>query len=124
VDCVAGLCAPHDITITPIDKLFLGTALACIPLWYAMQDALWAVVVLTTIDVLGFGPMIRKTYASPQTESMSFMALFVARNVLVVLALAHYSVVTLLFPVAIGAMCLLVMAIMVYRRSVLSPRHA
>lgn len=113
-----------DITITPLDKLFLVAALACMPLWYATQDPLWAVIVLTTIDLLGFGPMIRKTYASPHSESMSFIALFVARNALVLIALAHYSVVTVLFPAAIGVMCLFVMALMAYRRSVLELRHA
>ena len=88
-----------DITITRTDWLFFISALSSLPLWYFTSDPLWAVVILTTVDVLGFGPTFRKAYSSPHSESLLFFALFAVRNILVILALEHYSVTTVLFDV-------------------------
>jgi hypothetical protein len=105
-----------DITITKIDRLFFVSASSSMPLWYFTSDPLWAVVILTTVDVLGFGPTIRKAYRFPHSESLLFFALFAARNLLVIMALESYSVTTVLFPAVIAAACMLLMAMLTYRR--------
>lgn len=105
-----------DLAITRTDRLFLVSALSALPLWYVTSDPLWAVVLLTVIDVLGFGPTLRKAYAFPHSESLQFFALFAARNFIVILALEHYSITTALFPAVIAAACLLLMALIAYRR--------
>jgi hypothetical protein len=105
-----------DITITKTDRLFFVSALSSLPLWYLTSDPLWAVVILTTVDVLGFGPTIRKAYRFPHSESVLFFALFAARNLLVIMALESYSVTTVLFPAVIAAACMLLMAMLTYRR--------
>lgn len=43
-----------DITITRTDWMFFVSALSSLPLWYFTSDPLWAVVILTTVDILGF----------------------------------------------------------------------
>jgi hypothetical protein len=48
-----------------------------------------------------------------------FYALFAARNLLVVLALETYSLTTILFPAVIAAACMLLMALLTYRRRAL-----
>lgn len=108
-----------DVTITKTDWLFLITALSSLPLWYFTSDPLWAVVILTTVDVLGFGPTIRKTYHQPTSEPLHFYALFAIRNLFVVMALEHYSVTTVLFPAVLGLTCVFIMALMMYRRLVM-----
>lgn len=108
-----------DISITKTDWLFLVSALSSLPLWYLTADPLWAVVILTIVDVLGFGPTVRKAYAFPHSESMLFFALFTVRNLLVVLALENYSVTTVLFPAVIAAACLMLIAMIAYRRHAL-----
>ncbi|PKM36385.1 MAG: hypothetical protein CVV06_11360 [Gammaproteobacteria bacterium HGW-Gammaproteobacteria-10] len=105
-----------DVTITKSDWVFLITALSSLPLWYFTSDPLWAVVILTTVDVLGFGPTIRKTYHQPTSEPLHFYALFAIRNLLVVMAIEHYSVTTVLFPAVLGLTCVFIMALMMYRR--------
>lgn len=109
-----------DITITKTDWLFLVSALSSLPLWYFTSDPLWAVVILTTVDVLGFGPTVRKAYISPHSESLLFFALFTARNLIVVSALENYSITTVLFPAVIATACLLLMAMISYRRHTLA----
>lgn len=105
-----------DVAITKIDWLFFISALASLPLWYLTANPAWAVVILTAVDLLGFGPTIRKAYAHPHSESLPFFALFAARNGLVVLALESYSIATVLFPAAVAMACALLMAFIVYRR--------
>lgn len=105
-----------DVAITKMDWMFFVSALLSLPLWYCTSDPLWAVVVLTVVDVLGFGPTIRKAYGFPYSESLLFFALFAARNLLVIMALENYSVTTVLFPAVIAAMCLALMGLITYRR--------
>lgn len=105
-----------DVAVTRTDWLFFVTALSALPLWYFTADPLWAVAVLTTVDLLGFGPTVRKAYADPHAESLTFFALFMVRNLIVVAALESRSLTTVLFPAAVAAACALLMALIVYRR--------
>ncbi|MFK7793832.1 MAG: hypothetical protein AB8B89_00645 [Gammaproteobacteria bacterium] len=105
-----------DITITKLDWLFLTAALVSLPVWYLASDPLWAVIILTTVDVLGFGPTIRKAYYLPYSESLLFFAIFVLRDLLVIGALENYSVTTVLFPASIVISCAILCIIVMYRR--------
>ena len=109
-----------DISVTRIDWLFFITAMSSLPLWYFTSDPIWAVVILTTVDVLGFGPTIRKTYANPYSESLLFFVIFTVRNLVVILALENYSITTVLFPAAIAVACMALIIMMLYRRRVLT----
>lgn len=111
-----------DVAITRSDWLFLVAALSSLPLWYLTSDPLWAVAILTIVDVLGFGPTVRKAYALPHSESLVFFGLFTARNLIVIPALEHHSLTTVLFPAAIATACALLMAMVAYRRHVLATR--
>ena len=113
-----------DIAITKIDWCFFTAAMSSLPLWYFTADPLWAVVVLTVVDLLGFGPTIRKVYAAPNSESLGFFGLFAVRNSVVVLALESYSVATVLFPAAITVACLMLMLLIFYRRRVSEQQNA
>lgn len=105
-----------DITITRVDWLFFLSAMASLPVWYFTADPLWAVVVLTTVDVFGFGPTLRKAYYHPFDENPVFFSIFMVRNLVVMLALEHYSLTTILFPAVIASVCLLLIAVILVRR--------
>lgn len=109
-----------DVSITRTDWFFFVSAMSSLPFWYLTSDPLWAVVVLTTVDVLGFGPTVRKAYALPHSESLLFFALFSARNLIVIMALENHTITTVLFPAVIAAACMLLVAMIMYRRSALS----
>ena len=106
----------RDVDITRSDWFFLWAALASLPLWYLTSDPLWAVVILTTIDVLGFGPTLRKLYHHPYEESVWFYLLFTVRSAISILALESLSLTTLLFPVAIAISCFIVCVLLWWRR--------
>ncbi|MES9994268.1 MAG: hypothetical protein ABW098_20145 [Candidatus Thiodiazotropha sp.] len=105
-----------DITITRLDWSFFAAAMSSIPVWYVTSDPTWAVILLTVIDVIGFGPTIRKAFAHPYDEDLTFFALFAVRNGLVIAALENYTLATLLFPAVIAAVCLVFVSMIVYRR--------
>lgn len=62
-----------DITITRTDWLFFILAMSSLPFWYFTSDPLWAVVIMTTVDLLGFGPTVRKAYISPYSNLCHFL---------------------------------------------------
>jgi len=105
-----------DLTITHTDRLLFVSALAAMPLWVAANDPLWAVVLITLIELLGFGPTLRKTWLNPHSESMSFLAILIVRNALIIAALDRHTVTTVLFSAASAAACGLLIAVMVWRR--------
>jgi hypothetical protein len=109
----------HDIDITKSDRLFLGAALLSLPVWYLTSDPLWAVVILTTIDVLGFGPTIRKLYRHPFEESAWFYLMFAIRSAVSIPALESLNLTTLLFPVAMVLSCGAVVVLLLWRRRAL-----
>ncbi|MDO6562228.1 hypothetical protein Q4488_02425 [Amphritea sp. 1_MG-2023] len=107
-----------DISITRTDWGFFTLALASLPFWYFTSDPLWTVVVLTAVDLLGFGPTIRKAYGFPHQESQLFFLSFLLRNVFVIAALEHYSLTTVLFPLSIAIACSGLLIVVAYRRRV------
>jgi hypothetical protein len=110
-----------DRAITRIDWCFLAGAFAALPAWAITDDPMWAVLILTAIDLLGFGPTLRKAYADPHHESVLFFAWFILRNALVIAALERWSVTTVAFPLAVGATCVVVVGIIVARRLAVRP---
>ncbi len=109
-----------DVSITGADRLFFTAAMSSLPFWYLTSDPLWAVIILTIVDVLGFGPTIRKAYVLPHTESLLFFALFAVRNLVAISALENYSVTTVLFPAVTAAACAMLIAMVAHRRRVVS----
>lgn len=105
-----------DTIITRSDWCFFAVAMLSIPVWYITANPLWAVVVLTFIDVIGFIPTLRKSYHHPEQEALSFYVLIALRNATAMLALEHYSVTTVLFPLMTGLACVVFILVVVWRR--------
>lgn len=105
-----------EVSINRLDWAFLVAAFTALPAWFATSDPLWAVLILTTVDVLGFGPMARKVYQRPFTEPMTFIAIMVTRNLVAIAALENYSLTTVLFPAATAAAAFAVLTLIFVRR--------
>ena len=108
-----------DSTITRLDWIFFIVAMTSLPVWYLTSDPLWAVVILTTVDVLGFAPTFRRSYIRPFEEHLMFYVIMAVRNLFVVSALENYSLTTVLFPATIATVSLIFSVMVVYRRRVL-----
>ena len=115
---VAGLAFAKrgDIAIARVDWVFFLAAMSSLPLWYFTSDPLWAVVILTLADALGFGPTIRKAYGRPFEEQATFYALMATRNAISVTALEHYSLTTVLSPAVMAIVASIFVAMVIFRR--------
>jgi len=105
-----------DNSISRIDWLFFIAALSSLPFWYLTSNPLWSVIILTTVDMLGFGPTLRKAYFYPFQEQSSFFALFMLNYILVMFSLEIRSWTTMLFPAALALACLVMTVMIHYRR--------
>jgi hypothetical protein len=77
------------------------------------------VLILTVVDILGFGPTFRKAFDHPFDEQLTFFVLMAARNAIAAMALEHYSLTTLMFPTVMAAVCVVFIATVLYRRRVI-----
>jgi hypothetical protein len=109
-----------DTIITLSDWFFFTLAMSSLPLWYITTNPLWAVIILTFTDVVGFAPTFRKAYTSPFDEQLTFFVLITIRNAIVLVALEHYSLTTTLFPAAIALACTVFIILVLLRRNILS----
>lgn len=105
-----------DVRITRSDWGFFLAGLAAIPLWFVASDPLWAIVVVTAVELLGFGPTVRKSWQQPWSEPVAFLAILIVRNALVIAALGERTLTTVLFPAAMAVACALLIAILLWRR--------
>lgn len=108
-----------DLSIKKLDWVFFILALLAIPFWFFTSNAMWAIIILTTVDVLGFGPTLRNSYHNPHSEQVLFYFLFTLRNAISIFALYHFSLITALFPIATGVGCLILILVIVVRRKVI-----
>jgi hypothetical protein len=108
--------------IASLDWVFLVSALGAMPVWYLTESALSAIVILTIIDLLGFGPSFRKAWKYPFEESPFFYFVFGLRNIFVILALENYTWTTVLFPLAIAIGCQILVVWIMGRRVWLGAR--
>ncbi len=109
-----------DVAITRLDWLFFTAAMAALPLWYLTASPLAAVIVLTVVDLLGFGPTFRKAYHQPYDEQLLFFVLMALRNVIALAALERFSAATVTFPLVIAIACVLFILMVLLRRRVVA----
>jgi len=105
-----------DRNITRSDTLFLVSAMVALVLWLVADQPVLSVILLVTIGMLGFGPTIRKSWNNPHTETISTYAINAIRHTLSILALANYSILTWLFPVAWSIANIIFVLILIVRR--------
>ena len=106
-----------DDSITKTDWICLIFALLAIPFWYITSSALYAVLILTAIDLAGYWPTLRKSYHKPFEENITLFSIMTVRNLVSILALETYSVTNILFQSATMVANFIVIALVLLRRS-------
>ena len=102
--------------IKRIDAVVLTVALASIVVWWKLENPVLAILMVSTIDFLGYIPTLRKTYVQPWSESTSAWVLFTVGAVFTFLALEEYNVLTMTFLVNIIVADGLIAAVSYFRR--------
>lgn len=107
---------------TSFDWLCLILAAIAMPLWWFSGTPLYSVILLTLIELLGFGPTLRKTLLDPYSESVIYFALNILKYLFAALALESWTLETALYPVATGVMAFAFTVLMIICRS-LKPKR-
>lgn len=85
--------------ITKSDTVFFLLSFMALFLWLVARQPVISVILVSTIDMLGFIPTIRKSWNKPYSETLFLYGLNSFRHALGILALQQYSIVTWLYPV-------------------------
>jgi hypothetical protein len=80
--------------ITAFDTTTLVIALLATFVWWKLDHPELAVIIIALIDLLGFVPTFRKTWHEPRSESFVAWVLFLFGNIVALLTLTTYSVLT------------------------------
>ena len=107
-----------DITVT--DWITFIGALLAIPLWLVTKNPLWAVILITLIDMLGFYPTFRKGYFKPNEDSVTTFTMSSVKFLIAILALGNYSTITVLYPLSLVIMNGLFAGMLIWRRKATS----
>ena len=106
--------------ITRSDWVTFIAALAAIPIWVVTKNPALAAIWVTLIDGLGFYPPCRKSWHKPFEEMWQSHALSCVKHVFSLLALSAVSIATAFYPAALVVFNLILIAIILVRRRVLS----
>jgi hypothetical protein len=106
--------------VTKSDWATFSLALACIPIWVLTGNPLGAVILVSCIDILGFYPTLRKSYAKPYEENLTVFVMGALACAVGLLATESYSLTTCLYPSTMVVINFAFVAVTAYRRRVLS----
>jgi hypothetical protein len=102
--------------IRKIDAVILCGALLAVALWWRLHNPLFAVILVTIIDVFGYIPTFRKTFEEPWSETVIAWVGFLVANVFSLLALQEYNLLTMSYVVSISLANLSVVILALSRR--------
>lgn len=97
-----------------------GGSLAAIPIWMATDNPVYAVILITIIDMMAFYPTFRKAYFFPHEELLFTYLLSGVKFVLAFIALENITLTTALYPVSLIVMNWIFMAVILWRRKTTS----
>lgn len=89
-----------DKSITHTDWVCMSIAIAALMSWLVTSNPLLAVILLTGVELAGFGPTFRFASSHPHDERMWFFTVGSVRNMMVIAALENYTLTTVTFPAA------------------------
>lgn len=84
--------------ITLIDTIFLILACIALIIWLLAKQPLVSALLITSVDLLGLIPTVRKSWYKPYSETPYFYVLNTLRFALTLAALQEYSIITVLYP--------------------------
>ncbi len=108
--------------ITRSDTVVLIAAILAILVWWQLNNPLLAILMVSTIDVLGYIPTWRKSITEPWSETLWSWTAFSIANVFAILALTEYNLLTVSYLAAITvANMILVVICLFFRRRIPRP---
>lgn len=83
--------------ISRFDFVCLLACLIAVLFYFKLSNPVWAILVVTGIDFVGFLPTYRKGWQEPDTETVSTYIMSASSNLISILALQNYTVTTVFY---------------------------
>jgi len=99
--------------------MLLIVALLAIIVWRQMGNPLIAVLMVTTIDAIGFIPTFRKSFVDPWSETLSFWASMAMASIFIIASIAQYNFLTVTYAAMLLIGNTTVWTICFFRRKIL-----
>jgi len=113
----------YDKAYTLTDVLFIGVALLALLPWFFTKNPTTSVILIASIDVIGYGPTLRKSYYYPHEEKAISFGLNSVKHLLSLLALQSFMVATWIYPASQIFMNGLVLVIVLIRKRKLAKKE-
>ncbi len=108
--------------ISKFDIGCLVASLGAIIIYFLISNPIWAIIVVASIDFVGFLPTFRKGYEEPFTETPSTFVMSATANIFSLLALQNYNVTTVLYIASLLITNSLFAVMILWRRGILKSR--
>lgn len=105
--------------ITQSDTCAFIAALLAIAVWWGLNNPLPAVLMVSAIDGIGYIPTFRKSFAEPWSETLSFWLIMAAVDILIIISIADYNLLTITYPATLAFANISVWSICFFRRKAL-----
>jgi hypothetical protein len=102
--------------ITKSDTIVLVLALLAIVVWWQLDSALIAVLMVSAIDGIGYIPTFRKTWSDPLSETPVFWLLMALAMIITIISSGEYNLLTVTYVAVLGVCNATVLGITVFRR--------
>jgi hypothetical protein len=106
----------------PLDYLSLAGAGLALVLWAITGQPLLSIVLVVLVDTLGFIPTFRKSIKKPYQETASTYIINGIKFAISIIALQHYSLLTILYPAFVAFSNMVFVGLLYVRRVQLSKK--
>jgi hypothetical protein len=104
------------------DLITLCAAFLAVIVWWQLKNPLLALLIATTIDLIGYIPTFRKSFEEPWSETLVAWSIYVGAGLSTLLALEQYTLLTVTFSLTTNiANCILITMLLLRRRAVQRP---
>lgn len=128
VPCLMSLCNASiailsikygEKTLTKRDTLLLFSAFVTLILWWLTKSDLWAIILVCTIDMIGFYYTWKKSYYFPEQEDLKSYILWTLELGCAFFAIEHLTLTNWLYLWLLAAVELLFVVFLLWRRKVI-----
>lgn len=106
--------------VTRCDYIFIAITLISLGIWLVADQPLVSAIMITLTDIFAYGPIIRKGWQYPFTETPQFFVFNAIRFAVLLSSLETYSLITALYPAAEFAMQVFLSVMLYMRRHLLT----
>lgn len=110
--------------ITRSDIVILTAAVLAIFVWWQLKQPLLAVLMVSTIDAIGYIPTFRKSFMRPHTETIGSWVAFALADGTAILALGSYNLLTVSYLATITLANILLVIFLLLRRKTIKQVHS